>query len=1411
MRGRKKEKAFTLVEIIAVIIIIGIVALIALPSVSQYIGSSKKTAYLSYENSMEEAARNSTIKCIKGEELVCDIPKDNESNTVYLSELVNKGYLEIMKNPDGEGFCDEDLSYVEISKVGNDFEYSACLYCGQYKTDKSLCTNYTMDNDDPVCGVKTGEGNRSRWINTNRTISVQCSDATSGCTRNVFSKTFTQTTADSTISIVDKSGNKVDCPVDVYVDKTVPTCELKIDGTYDSSLGWYTGEVNVQLQNMLDTDSKLLTYGIGTSLKDKDYNKQTSLNIKSGITTAIGYVKDNAGNEGVCTKSVRIGAERPKFDFRYGYQIYPNGETKTLSGITENGSNLKTTSTNPVITFSNLNKYTDVDKVVISLSGTIPSSTVGSLTYTGTSGNPSGTTTAPMASGSNKITFVLPKGTYSKLAIKLGELSGKTYNIEKIEVYTTNGGIFTNKNVTIKIDSIDTGVRTTGYSFDGGSSFNTQDYNTYTANASGSLITKNAGNLLSLPQEYSIVGIDKNNPTVSLRVYKTGTTTAVSSGTWSDKKLDFTLTSSGVGISGANIYYCVDTNNTCNPTTLVTSGNKVSLNNVGVYYIRYYIENKAGTKTTVASYTAKVDISTPTCTITSSNTNWTNQNVTLTITGQNTGASTIDSYSWDGGTTFNTTRTKTVTTNGTYTAKVKNSAGTIGTCSLAVNNIDKSNPTVSLAVYKTGTTTAVSSGTWSDKKLDIKLTSASVGLSGATIYYCVDTNNSCNPTTTATSGSTIKLDNTGTFYVRYKIQNPAGTSTAVASYTGKVDITTPTCTIASSNTSWTNQNVTLTITGQNTGASTIDSYSWDGTTYNGTRTKTVTANGTFTGRVKNSAGTVGTCTITVGNIDKSNPTVTIATYKTGTTTGVSSGTWSDKKLDVKFTSGSVGISGADIYYCVDAANTCSPSTKATSGSTIKLDKTGTFYVRYKIQNPAGSFTSVASYTGKVDVSVPTCTLKAEGTKYTGTNRFLTNATVSFATTNDTGGSNISSYGIGSVTGSKTATHSDNKTTTYTGYIKDGAGNVGTCTISVEKNSVMTLTYNNNSGSGCTSKNITYNTQYGTLCTPTRSAYIFQGWYTSASGGSKITATSTVTVTANQTIFAHWTPACPAGYTVGTNNCYKTYTAYTNYSCPTGYTRSGTTCSKNESQNATIASYSCDSGWTVSGSNCTRRLTQNASVSYSCPSGGSLSGTTCYTSSSYTATATFTGYSGGCSWSADDGHYNSNGNYPSGLVSSLGDCSASNEGAQKKKKSCTNKAYMCGSVYRCSKYNPCNKTPKNTRVAEWKVYTCTCSGYAQYSYSCPYGGSLSGTTCYTSSSYGATPNYSCPSGYSRSGTTCYKDESKAATPNYTCPSGWTRSGTTCSRTLTQNADVYYTCDSGDSRNGQTCTHTVPFGS
>ena len=47
-----------------------------------------------------------------------------------------------------------------------------------------------------------------------------------------------------------------------------------------------------------------------------------------------------------------------------------------------------------------------------------------------------------------------------------------------------------------------------------------------------------------------------------------------------------------------------------------------------------------------------------------------------------------------------------------------------------------------------------------------------------------------------------------------------------------------------------------------------------------------------------------------------------------------------------------------------------------------------------------------------------------------------------------------------------------------------------------------------------------NPSIGSLPTPTRSGYSFEGWYTSATGGTKIT--DSTKVTANITIYAHWT-------------------------------------------------------------------------------------------------------------------------------------------------------------------------------------------------------------------------------------------------------------------------------------------------
>ena len=69
----------------------------------------------------------------------------------------------------------------------------------------------------------------------------------------------------------------------------------------------------------------------------------------------------------------------------------------------------------------------------------------------------------------------------------------------------------------------------------------------------------------------------------------------------------------------------------------------------------------------------------------------------------------------------------------------------------------------------------------------------------------------------------------------------------------------------------------------------------------------------------------------------------------------------------------------------------------------------------------------------------------------------------------------------------------------------------------------TVYFDPNGGSISTiSKKVTYGEAYGTLPTPTRDGYTFKGWYTAASGGSRVRTSTTVTTASDHTLYAHWT-------------------------------------------------------------------------------------------------------------------------------------------------------------------------------------------------------------------------------------------------------------------------------------------------
>lgn len=68
----------------------------------------------------------------------------------------------------------------------------------------------------------------------------------------------------------------------------------------------------------------------------------------------------------------------------------------------------------------------------------------------------------------------------------------------------------------------------------------------------------------------------------------------------------------------------------------------------------------------------------------------------------------------------------------------------------------------------------------------------------------------------------------------------------------------------------------------------------------------------------------------------------------------------------------------------------------------------------------------------------------------------------------------------------------------------------------------TVTFDANEGTvKPESKTVTYDGTYGELPTPTRSGYKFLGWFTDVTGTDKVTANNKVSITAAQTLYAHW--------------------------------------------------------------------------------------------------------------------------------------------------------------------------------------------------------------------------------------------------------------------------------------------------
>ena len=156
--------------------------------------------------------------------------------------------------------------------------------------------------------------------------------------------------------------------------------------------------------------------------------------------------------------------------------------------------------------------------------------------------------------------------------------------------------------------------------------------------------------------------------------------------------------------------------------------------------------------------------------------------------------------------------------------------------------------------------------------------------------------------------------------------------------------------------------------------------------------------------------------------------------------------------------GGAELNTSTYKYIYSTNSSAIPNTSFTSGNSYTLtDATGTYYLIAKACDVNGECSTKVSNPFYVDNIAPTCSLSVSGTTITGTY-------------SDTGGSEVAYYGWNSsMTGTSSATKTIDSTGTHTFYVKDGAGNPKSCSLSV----VATT-----SGTECSSWGNYYCTSWG---------------------------------------------------------------------------------------------------------------------------------------------------------------------------------------------------------------------------------------------------------------------------------------------------------------------------------------------
>ena len=306
-----KKDGFTLVELLAVVVIIGIIYLIVFPSVTSFINKSKEKSYNIQVDLIEKASKKWVVD--NTDELLKKDPYHLNNINLTLTTLKKEGYLQDMfiENPKNKKIM-TGCVVVSYQSNKNQYEYT-------YEDGKDTYSKKdTKENKraEEMAGCNNKKGYIYTYLSNNNTLEKTGGNKNSKGEDITLDKIFTDTLISKTDSGLVDLGNEY------FFQGLTPTNYVKIDG-YDTI--W-----NVLSINTSDKTIKLVASGKtmnSTFLASSSFNAnsyESSSDLKTTLESKINELSSNIIKNDV---NFNVGGIT---DISKGYDIISSEESNNI-------------------------------------------------------------------------------------------------------------------------------------------------------------------------------------------------------------------------------------------------------------------------------------------------------------------------------------------------------------------------------------------------------------------------------------------------------------------------------------------------------------------------------------------------------------------------------------------------------------------------------------------------------------------------------------------------------------------------------------------------------------------------------------------------------------------------------------------------------------------------------------------------------------------------------------------------------------------------------------------------------------------------------------------------------------------------------------------------------------------------